>query len=49
MQREKHYEIFVALKIYFYFCKPFHSWERGANEKTKGLIKQKYSQRNVFQ
>ena len=27
------------LEIPFYFCKPFHSCERGANENMNGLIK----------
>ena len=27
------------LEISSYFCKPFHSWERGANENMNGLIK----------
>ena len=30
----------MKLKISFYFCKPYHSWERGANENTNGLIRQ---------
>ena len=28
----KHQEIAEKLEISFYFCKPYHSWERGANE-----------------
>ena len=28
------------LEISFYFCKAFHSWERGANENMNGLIRQ---------
>ena len=36
----KHEEIAKELKINFYFCKPYHSWERGANENTNGLIRQ---------
>ena len=36
----KHEEIAHKLKLKFYFCKPYHSWERGANENTNGLIRQ---------
>ena len=33
-------EIAEKLEISFYFCKTCHSWERGANENTNGLIRQ---------
>ena len=36
----KHQEIVKELQISFYFSKPYHSWERGANENTNGLIRQ---------
>ena len=36
----KHQEIAKELEISFYFCKPYHSWERGANKNTNGLIRQ---------
>ncbi len=36
----KHEEIAQKLEINFYLCKPYHSWERGANENTNGLIRQ---------
>ena len=36
----KHQEIAKELEISFYFCKLDHSWERGANENTNGLIRQ---------
>ena len=28
------------LEISFHFYKPYHSWERGANENMNGLIRQ---------
>ena len=36
----KHQEIAEKLEISFYFFTPCHSWERGANENTNGLIRQ---------
>ena len=36
----KHQEIAEKLEISFYFCKPFHYWEHGANENMNGLIRQ---------
>ena len=36
----RHQEIAEKLQISFYFCKPYHSWERGANENMNGLIRQ---------
>jgi len=35
-----HKEIAKELGINFYFAKPYHSWERGANENLNGLIRQ---------
>ena len=36
----KHQEIAKELEISFYFCNPYHFWERGANENTNELIRQ---------
>ena len=33
-----HQAISGALGADFYFAKPYHSWERGTNENTNGLI-----------
>ena len=36
----KHTDIANSLKIDVCFDHPYHSWERGANENTNGLIRQ---------
>ena len=36
----RHKEIAKGLDIQFFFAKPYHSWERGANENTNGLARQ---------
>lgn len=36
----------TALQTTFYFCHPYHSWERGTNENTNGLIRE-YAPRSV--
>lgn len=35
-----HKSISEALEIDFFFARPYHSWERGANENLNGLIRQ---------
>lgn len=35
-----HQEISIALNACCYFAKPYHSWERGLNEHTNGLVRQ---------
>ena len=35
-----HHTISKELELDFYFARPYHSWERGANENTNGLIRQ---------
>lgn len=35
-----HERISAALKAPVYFARPYHSWERGLNENTNGLIRQ---------
>lgn len=36
----RHEEIAQALEADFFFARPYHSWERGTNENTNGLIRQ---------
>jgi len=43
-----HCKIALDLQISFYFAKPYHSWERGANENLNGLIRQYIPKRTDF-
>jgi transposase, IS30 family len=38
-ENAKHKEITEALNMPIYFAHPYHSWERGINENTNGLIR----------
>ena len=38
----RHAEIASALKAEVFFARPYHSWERGTNENTNGLIRRLY-------
>ena len=37
-----HQQVSDELEIDYYFCQPYHSWERGVNEHTNKLIRQYY-------
>jgi len=36
------------LQADFYFAKPYHSWERGLNEHTNGLVRQYFRKSQPF-
>ena len=41
-----HSEIAEKLNIDYFFAKPYHSWERGANENLNGLVRQYFPKKN---
>lgn len=43
-----HKEVSQALDTDFYFANPYHSWERGLNEHTNGLIRQYLPKKTDF-
>jgi len=43
-----HQRISKELDLDFYFARPYHSWERGANENLNGLIRQCIPKRSDF-
>ena len=43
-----HKQVSKALNSGFYFAHPYHSWERGLNENTNGLIRQYFPKKTSF-
>jgi transposase, IS30 family len=43
-----HQELKEALGAQVYFAKPYHSWERGLNEHTNGLVRQYFPKKTRF-
>lgn len=43
-----HQQIAHALSADFYFARPYHSWERGLNENTNGLVRQYFPKQIKF-
>lgn len=43
-----HQTIAEQLDIDFYFAKPYHSWQRGANENLNGLVRQYFPKNMAF-
>ena len=44
----RHTKISKALKANVYFCRPYHSWEKGLNENTNGLLRQYFPKQTDF-
>jgi len=45
----EHKIISTSMNVNFYFAKPYHSWERGANENMNGLIRQYFPKGSSFE
>jgi len=43
-----HANIAEQLNLDFYFAKPYHSWQRGANENLNGLVRQYFPKNHDF-
>ncbi len=43
-----HLELSESLELSCYFVSPYHSWERGLNEHTNGLLRQFFSKQTNF-
>ena len=43
-----HQKVSFELEAGFYFAKPYHSWERGLNEHTNGLVRQYFPKARRF-
>ena len=43
-----HQNIAYKLNLDFYFAKPYHSWQRGANENLNGLVRQYFPKGHDF-
>lgn len=43
-----HTKIAEQLNIDYFFAKPYHSWERGANENLNGLVRQYFPKKTNF-
>ena len=44
----RHQQIAKALRMDIFFARPYHSWERGANENTNGLVRQYFIKGSDF-
>lgn len=44
----EHVEVAQKLRANFYFATPYHSWERGLNEHTNGLVRQYFPKGTEF-
>lgn len=43
-----HAKVAAATNAAIYFCRPYHSWERGLNEQTNGLVRQYFPKGSCF-
>ena len=47
-ENANHKQMSAALSMHIYFAHPYHSWERGTNENTNGLIRWYFPKKTDF-
>jgi IS30 family transposase len=48
VENHDHLLVNKELKTNSFFCEPYHSWEKGTNENTNGIVRRKFPKRTNF-
>jgi IS30 family transposase len=47
-EHAEHQRVTKQIGVLYFFCHPYHSWERGTNENTNGLVREYFPKKTDF-